>query len=259
MPRPLSPPPLTTTSPRSPLKTYGQPAGHKPRTRLLSGYEPDPVPPPTECAKAQRAPPAEGKAVTASPHDGRGTADAGPRGQRVRKRKPPQPAQLGYSTRTPDGMGSRTGPRRPPTPGIYTKGRAQRPAKLTPAVPPVARGHKPPHPCTGLSDACAAGAARWVPRGFPSTPLGTHRPLLAARDHSGRGLSHPALREGFRGLPDPLSRRRPGRNAHKPLRASLRSTLIGCRKWRSWWRISRSAPTRRDGSNLITGVCSISP
>jgi len=54
---------------------------HKPRNRLLRGYEPDPVPPPTVCAKAQRPPPAEGKAVTASPRDGRGTADEGPRGQ----------------------------------------------------------------------------------------------------------------------------------------------------------------------------------
>ena len=53
---------------------------HKPRNRLLRGYEPDPVPPPTVCAKAQRPPPAEGKAVTASPRDGRGTADEGPRG-----------------------------------------------------------------------------------------------------------------------------------------------------------------------------------
>jgi len=197
--------------------------------------------------------------VTASPHDERSTADEGPRGQQMRKRRPPQPAQLGYSTRTPDGMGNRTGPRRPPTPGIYTKGRAQRPAKLPPAVPPAARGHKPTHPCRGRSDACAAGAARWVPRGCPSTPLGTHRPLWAACDRSGRGLPHPASREGVRGLPDPLCRRRPGRNAHTPLHASLRSTLIGCHKWRSWWRMSRSAPTRRDGSNLITGVCSISP
>jgi len=196
--------------------------------------------------------------VTASPRDGRGTADEGPRGQQVRKRRPPQP-ELGYLTRTPDGVGNRTGPRRPPTPGIYIKGRAQRPAKLPPAVPPAARGHNPPHPCRGRSDACAAGAARWVPRGCPSPPLGTHRPLCAARDRWGHGVPHPASREGVRGLPDPLCRRRTGRNAHALLRASLRSTLTGCHKWRSWWRVSRSAPTRRDGSNLITGVCSISP
>jgi len=40
----------------------------------------------------------------------------------VRKRRPPQPAQLGYLTRTPNGMGNRTGARRPPTPRyIYTE------------------------------------------------------------------------------------------------------------------------------------------
>jgi len=56
--------------------------------------------------------------VTASPRDGRGTADEGPRAQQVRKGRPPQPAQLGYSTRTPDGMGNRTGPCRAQPPGI---------------------------------------------------------------------------------------------------------------------------------------------
>jgi len=58
---------------------------HKPRNRLLRGYEPDPVPPPTVYAKAQRPPPAEGKAVTASPRDGWGTADEGPRRQQSAK------------------------------------------------------------------------------------------------------------------------------------------------------------------------------
>jgi len=62
-----------------------------------------------QCALAQRPPPAEGKAVTATPRDGRGTADGGPKGQRVHNCRPPQPAQLGYSTRTPDRMGNRTG------------------------------------------------------------------------------------------------------------------------------------------------------
>ena len=54
---------------------------HKTRNRLLRGYEPDPVPQPTVCAKAQRPPPAEGKAVSASPRDGRGTSYEGLRGQ----------------------------------------------------------------------------------------------------------------------------------------------------------------------------------
>jgi len=98
------------------------------------------------CALAQRPPPAEGKAVIASPRDGRGTADGGPGGQQVRKRRPRQPAQLGYSTRTPDGMGNRTGPCRAQPPGIYTVWRAQRPAVLPPAVPPAARRHKAPTP-----------------------------------------------------------------------------------------------------------------
>jgi len=105
---------------------------HKPRNRLLRGNEPDPVPPPTVCAKAQRPPPAEGKAVIASPRDGRGTADDGPKGQQVRKRRPPQPAQLGYSTRTPNGMGNRTSARRPPTPRYIYHGASPeaRPAAL---------------------------------------------------------------------------------------------------------------------------------
>jgi len=189
--------------------------------------------------------------VTASPRDGRGTADGGPRCHQVRKRRPPQPAQLGYSTRTPDGMGNRTGPRRAQPPVMYSARRAQRPAKLPPAVPSAARGHKAPHPRRGRSDACAAAAALWVPRGCPSTPSGTHPPFRAARDRSRRGLHHPASREGVRDVPDPLCRRRSRRNAPTPLRASLRDTLTGCHLWRSWWRTSRSAPTRRDGSNLI--------
>jgi len=98
------------------------------------------------CPLAKRPPPAEGKAVTASPRNGRGTADGGPIGQQVRKRRPPQPAQLGYSTRTPNGMGNRTGPLRAQPPGIYTVWRAQRPAVSPPPVPPAARKHKAPIP-----------------------------------------------------------------------------------------------------------------
>jgi len=162
---------------------------HKPRTRLLRGYEPDPVPPPTVCAKAQRPPPAEGKAVTASPRDGRGMADEGPRGQRVRKRRPPQPAQLGYSTRTPSGMGNRTGPCRAHYPPryIYHGASPEPPPQLPPAVPPAARSHYAPHPCRGRSDACAATAAPWVPRGCPFTSscpparIGHFGPLATVR------------------------------------------------------------------------------
>jgi len=234
-------PPLKTTSPRSHRTTQGQPAGHKPRTRLLSGYEPDPVPPPTVCAKAQRTPPAEGTAVTASPRDGRGTADEGPRGQQVRKRRPPQPAQLGYLTRTPDGIGNRTGPRRAQPPVYIPRGEPTGPPSYPRLFPLRHAGTRPPHPFRGRSDACADAAARWVPRGCPSTPSGTHRPFWAARARSRTRIPHPAWHEGVRGLPDPLCRRRPRRNDPTPLRASLRDTLIGCHSWRSWWRISRSA------------------
>jgi len=187
-----------------------------------------PFPPPTVCAKAQRPPPAEGKAVTASHRNGRGTVDGGPKRQQVRKRRPPQPAQLGYSTRTPDGVGNRTGPHRAQPRGLYTAGRAQRPDKLPPAVPPAAHGHKaPPHPSRGRSEACAAAAALWDPRGCPSTLPGTHQPFRVARDRSRRELHHPASCAGVRGLPDPLCRRRQMRNALTHLRASLRDTLIG--------------------------------
>jgi len=109
---------------------------HKPRTRLLRGYEPDPVPPPTVCAKAQRPPPAEGKAVTASLREGWGTADGGPRGQQVRKRRPPQPAQLGYLTLTPSGMGNRTGPCRTHPPRYMYRG-------ASPEARPAAPGSAP--------------------------------------------------------------------------------------------------------------------
>jgi len=98
---------------------------------------PTPFPRPPR-ALAQRPPPAEGRAVTASPRDGRGTGDGGPRDQQVRKRWPPQLAQVGYSTETPNAMGNRTGPRRAQPPGIYTVWRARRPAVLPPPVPSAA-------------------------------------------------------------------------------------------------------------------------
>ena len=119
---------------------------HKPRTRLLRDYEPDPVPPPTACAKAQRPPPAEGKAVTASPRDGRGTADEGPRGQQVRKRRPQQPAQLGYSTRTPTGMGNRTGPSRANPPVYIPPGEPRDPPNFPRRCPLQHAGTSPPTP-----------------------------------------------------------------------------------------------------------------
>jgi len=149
-----------------------------------------------------------------------------------------------------------------PPPVYIPRGEPRGPPSCPRQCPLRRAGTRPPHTCRGRSDACAATAAPWGPRGCPFTPPcspGTHRPFWAALDRSGRGLPHPASREGARGLPDPLCRRRPWRNVHTPVHASLRDTLIGCHLWRSRWRISRSAPTRRDCSNLISGVCSISP
>jgi len=79
-------------------------------------------------APSKRPPPAEGEAVTALPLDGQGTANGGPRGHQKRKRRPPEPAQVGYSTQTPNGMGLRTSPRRARHPEVYTVRRAQGPA-----------------------------------------------------------------------------------------------------------------------------------
>ena len=133
------------------------------------------------CALAKRPPPAEGKAVTASPRNGRGTADGGPIGQQVRKRRPPQPAQLGYSTRTPNGMGNRTGPLRAQPPGMYTVWRAQRPAVSPPPVPPAARRHKAPTPV----GADQMPARPLPPRGCPEAARS--RPL--ALRHASANLS----------------------------------------------------------------------
>ena len=157
------------------------------------------------CAKAQRPQPAEGKAVTASPRDGRGTADEIPRGQQVRKRRPPQPAQLGYSTPTPDGMGNRTGPRRAQPQAYIPRGDPKGPPSCLRPWPVRHAGTRRPQLCRGRSDACAAAAARWVPRGCPSTPSGVHRPFWAARARSPSRLHHPASHEGVRGLPDPFA------------------------------------------------------
>jgi len=55
--------------------------------------------------------------------------------------------------------------------GIYTMGRTQTPARLALAVPSATRRRGPsPHPFRGRSVACAATAARWVPKGCPLTP-----------------------------------------------------------------------------------------
>jgi len=89
----------------------------------------------------------------------------------VRKRRPPQRAQLGYSPRTPNGMGNRTGPGRAHDSGKYTLRRTQRPAVSPPPVPHAAGTHTPP-PCRGRSDSFTAAAAPWVPRVFPCPPPG---------------------------------------------------------------------------------------
>jgi len=145
---------------------------------------PTPFPRPP-CALAQRRPPAEGKALTASPRDGWGTTDGGPRGQQVCKRRPLQPAHLGYSTRTPDGFGNRTGPRRAQPPGIYTAWRAQRPAVHPPSLPPAARRHNAPT----FVGADLMPARPLPPRGCPEAA----RPCPLALRHASAilGLSRP--------------------------------------------------------------------
>jgi len=76
----------------------------------------------------------------------------------------------------------------PQPPGIYTMGRAQRPARLPLAVPSATSRHGPStHPCRGRSDARATTAALWVPRGCPLTPsfpparIGHFGPLATVR------------------------------------------------------------------------------
>ena len=180
----------------------------------------------------------------------------------MRKRRPPQHAQLGYSTLTPNGMGNRTGARRPPTPRYIYHGASPEARPAAPGSAPCGTQERSLPPPVGADLMLARPLPpRGCPEAVRSRPLapGTQRPFWAARDRSGRGLHHPASRESVRGLPDPRCRRRPRRNAHTPLRASLRDTPIGCHLWHSWWRICRSTRTRRDGSNLITGVCSIPP
>jgi len=95
-----------------------------------------------------------------------------------------------------------------------------------------------------------------VPAPRPSSP---RRLLWAACDPSRGRLHSPASHESVRGLLGRLCRRRPRRNAHTSVRAFLRDALNGCHLWPSWRWISRSAATRRNGSNLATGVCSIPP
>jgi len=140
------------------------------------------------CALTQRPQPAEGTAVTASPRDGRGTANKGPRGHQARKRRPPQPALLGYSTRTPSGMGNRTSPRRARHPGVYTVRRSQRPAaSLPPSCAACGTQAQDPPRCWGRSDTCTAAAVPCVPRGcpgpFPGPPsrIGHSGPLATVR------------------------------------------------------------------------------
>ena len=179
----------------------------------------------------------------------------------MRKRRPQQPAQLRYSTRTPDGMGNRTGTPCAQFPSLYTRWRAQRPAGLPPAVPRAARRHKAPTPVGADLVPTRPVPPPECPEALRSRPLppGPHRPFWAARDRSRRRRHRPASRESVRGLPDHLPRRGTGRNALTSFREMLRDTMIGCHLWRSRLRIIRSALSLRERSNLTTGVCNISP
>jgi len=124
---PLPPPP-------SSLTTYVQPAGLQAAVPTPPWKQVRPCPPHPPCSSTQRAPPVERKAVTASPRNGRGTADGGLKVQQVRTRRPPLPAQLGYSTQMPNGMGDRTSLRRASSPDIDTARGAERPA-VSPLLP----------------------------------------------------------------------------------------------------------------------------
>jgi len=135
-----------------------------------------------------------------------------------------------------------------------------------PSLPPAARGRQEPPPFEAdrapVRQLPPPGSQRLPmlsPRAVATRPFGPRRPPWAARDRSRGQLHHPASHEIVRGLPGRRCRRRPRQNALTPVRASLRGALIACHLWRSWRRICRSAPTRRHGSNLVTGVCSIAP
>jgi len=156
---------------------------------------------------------------------------------------------------------NRTGPRRAHHPGMYTSWRAQTPAVSPPPVPPAALRHKAatpvgadPTPTRPLLPPGCPEAARFRPLALQpaSAILGRSRPFAPP-------VPSPRLAREYQGLPNHFCRRWPKRNALKSVRKSLRDSLIGCHLWRWWWRISPSAPTRQDGSNLITGVCRISP
>ena len=178
---------------------------HKPRNQLLRGYEPDPVPPPTVCAKAQRPPPADGKAVTASPRDGWSTADEGPRGQQSAQAQATRNLP-NWATQPGRLMACGTGQALavPQPPGIYTMGRSQRHAQLPLAVPSAARkpGHFPP-PHRGRSRACADTAAPWVPRGCPPAPPGPrHASAILSRSRPfGPRAPSPRLARECQGSP----------------------------------------------------------
>jgi len=89
-------------------------------------------------------------------------------------------------------------------------------------------------------------------------PSGRQRPFWAARNCSRRRRHRPTFRESVRSFLDYLCRRWPKRNAVTSVCTSIRGMLIGFNLWPSWWRIIRYAPTRREGSGLVTGVRGIS-
>ena len=163
--------PPTTSSPRSPLLTWGLSAGDKPRTRLLSGYEPDPVPPTTVCASAT-TPTRRGQGLNSLSsrrmgHDRRRT-------QRSTSVQAQATATCPPGLLNPDSgwLWEPNGPSPCPTPRYIHRVASAEARRASPVFAPCGTQAQCPHLCRGRSNACTAAAAPWVPRGCPSLPPG---------------------------------------------------------------------------------------
>ena len=146
----------------------------------------------------------------------------------MRKRRPPQPALLGYSTRTPNGMGNRAGARRPPTP-LYIYHGASPEARPAPPGCALCGTQARPLPCRGRSGACAATAAPWVPRGCPFAPsCPRHASAILGRSRPfGPRAPSPRLARGCQGSPrSPLQAPATAQRPHTPSRVVTRQTRL---------------------------------
>jgi len=141
------PPPHRHESTPSSPRPKGQPAVHKPRNRLLRGYEPDPVPPAHRVRQSATTSPRRGQgsdslASRRLGHGGRGTQRSTKCASAGHLNLPNCATQPGRLMAWGTGQALAV----PQPPGIYTMGRAQRPAQLPLAVPSAARkpGPSPP-------------------------------------------------------------------------------------------------------------------